>query len=251
MILEQTKEKLKTIGYCDFELKDFDENFLEIFEKIKYKSGDEQYQNHFTMIKFDYTGAGEVDGNIQYFGELSTFDEANQKKYELLDKYDERGIAQVWLTAPAFFIDSTTPTFTKDLEKCFYKILKYFYNETEEDVILGVQWTLYNNDCFLKDHNDGRGDEYQNTCAILIYLNDEWKEEWGGNLVLRNTKNTNEKKIAHKVVPNFGRVVIIDLKTFDTSHAVEKVIGDHNRFAIIAFATSRTKKESKNIQKIV
>jgi hypothetical protein len=46
--------------------------------------------------------------------------------------------------------------------------------------------------------------------------------------------------VAHKVVPTFAKVAIIDLKTFDTSHAVEDIIGDHNRCTILSFATSKT-----------
>lgn len=46
--------------------------------------------------------------------------------------------------------------------------------------------------------------------------------------------------VAYKVIPTFGKVAIIDLKTFDTSHAVECVNGNHNRCTLLAFATSKT-----------
>jgi Rps23 Pro-64 3,4-dihydroxylase Tpa1-like proline 4-hydroxylase len=81
----------------------------------------------------------------------------------------------------------------------------------------------------------------------LIYLNEEWEEEWGGNLILRNTKiaHSINKETKHAVTPKFGKVAIIDLEEFDTAHAVEKIIGDHNRCTLLAFATQRKKRKEK------
>ena len=67
-------------------------------------------------------------------------------------------------------------------------------------------------------------------------------------MVLRNTSDKNDKNIktTHKVIPEFGKVAIIDLEIFDTSHAVEDIIGDHNRCTLLAFATSKTPKIKLN-----
>jgi len=46
---------------------------------------------------------------------------------------------------------------------------------------------------------------------ILIYLNKNWKEEWGGHLELWN-KNMN--KCEHKILPIFNRVVIFNTSDF-------------------------------------
>ena len=59
----------------------------------------------------------------------------------------------------------------KIFSNVYYRILEYFYKKNEKDTNCGLQWTCYSEGCFLKDHNDGQGDTYQNTCAILIYLN--------------------------------------------------------------------------------
>jgi Rps23 Pro-64 3,4-dihydroxylase Tpa1-like proline 4-hydroxylase len=238
MKLTEAKNKLHKIGYCEFNLQDFDDKSISVLEKIKYKVTDLEYPKKFKRLRFDYHGEEIVQSSEEY----DTHDLSNIKKIDLLKKYDESGIDQIWLQCDANFPDDS---FSKDITKIFYSILEYFYGKTDIDVNMGTQWTLYNEGCFLKDHNDGQGEEYQNTCAILIYLNEEWQEEWGGNLILRNTKNTMDKEVAHKVIPKFGTVAIIDLETFDTSHAVEKVIGEHNRFTILSFATSKTKREKK------
>ncbi len=239
-LIEESKISLKTNGYCDFDLKEFSQDYYNLFEKIKYKKDNLEYLENFKIVRFDYHNDKE-NNHINYREFFETFVEANIKKEEILKKYDYEHTAQLWLisnTHPGNFID-------KKFEKVYYDILEYFYGENENHVNMGLQWTCYSENCFLKDHNDGQGEEYQNTCAILIYLNEEWEEEWGGNLILRNTKYTNDGTIAYKVVPKFGKVAIIDLKTFDTSHAVENIIGDHNRCTLLAFATSKTKREKK------
>ena len=235
----EAKNKLHQIGYCEFNLKDFDDKSISVLENLKYKISDNEYQKKFKMLRFDYHD--EIE-RTQSFETFETHELCNEKKFEFLKKYNEEGIAQIWICGDANFPDDN---FAKDVKNVFYNILYYFYGKTDSDVNMGTQWTLYNEGCFLKDHNDGQGDEYQNTCAILIYLNEEWEEEWGGNLILRNTKNPIKKEVAHKVIPKFGTVAIIDLETFDTSHSVEKVIGEHNRFTILSFATSKTKRENR------
>lgn len=233
MTLEESKISLKTNGYCDFDLKEFSSEYYNLIEKVRYKIEDTKYLEKFKVIRFDYHSE-EDNNHINYREVLKSFTEANLKKEELLKKYDYENCSQFWLQSENVPMH-TDPEFAN----IFFDILKYFYNETKNDVNISQQWTCYSEKCFLKDHNDGQGSEYQNTCAILIYLNEEWDEAWGGNLILRNTKSTYSNIVAHKVVPTFGKVAIIDLKIFDTSHAVESVIGDHNRCTLISFATSK------------
>jgi Rps23 Pro-64 3,4-dihydroxylase Tpa1-like proline 4-hydroxylase len=239
MTLIDAKESLKLNGYCDFELKDFNEEYYNLFEKIKYKKEDTKYLDYFKMVRFDYHNE-RTETHVNSSKQFDSFANANNEKNELFKKYDYEHMSQLWISSlqfPKDFID-------EKFEKVYYDILEYFYNKTQKDVTMAPQWTCYSEGCFLKDHNDGQGDEYQNTCAILIYLNEEWDESWGGNLVLRNTSDRNDENIKtmHKVIPKFGRVAIIDLEIFDTSHAVDDIIGDHNRCTLLSFATSKHKK---------
>ena len=236
MTLLEAKKSLNSVGYCDFDLKDFNEDFYNLFLNIKYKVEDTKYLDEFRVVRFDIHD-DKNNHHIQGRDVFSNFKEANDKKLEILNSFDIEYMAQLWLQS-----ESKPHSNNDEYTNVYYRILEYFYNKNEKDVGCGLQWTCYSESCFLKDHNDGQGEEYQNTCAILIYLNDEWDEAWGGNLILRNTKNTNDKTVSYKVVPKFGKVAIIDLETFDTSHAVETVIGDHNRCTLLAFATSKTPK---------
>lgn len=233
------RDKLHSEGYCEFDIKDFDIKFLPILESIKYNLNDTEYLNEFSLLRMDYNDG--VD-RVQLSKQYDSHNMANEAKFEFLEKYNEEFISQIWLYRN---LQTGNDRFEPRLKDMFYEILKYFYGKDETNTTLGIQWTLYNQYCFLKDHNDGQGDEYQNICAILIYLNDVWDEQWGGNLLLRNTKyaNDNSKKTVYKVIPRFGKVAIIDLETFDTAHAVEKIIGEHNRATILAFAISKEKRK--------
>jgi Rps23 Pro-64 3,4-dihydroxylase Tpa1-like proline 4-hydroxylase len=239
MTLLEAKKSLYSNGYCDFDLKDFNEDFYNLFLTIKYKESDTKYLDEFTVVRFDYHD-DKTDNHIQGRYTFDNFKEADTKKLEILNSFDNEPTAQLWLQS-----QSTPYTDGNGFSNVYYRILEYFYNKNEKDTNCGLQWTCYSEGCFLKDHNDGQGEVYQNTCAILIYLNEEWKEEWGGNLILRNNKNTNNKHISYKVVPKFGKVAVIDLAIFDTSHAVETVIGDHNRCTLLAFATDKEKRKPK------
>lgn len=242
MNLVEAKESLFKNGYCDFDLKEFSEESYNEFLRIKYNTSDTEYLKRFIRVKFDFHD-GDNNVHIQTQNVFKSFADANAEKDRLLNSYNEELAAQIWL------ISNNTPTemYNQLVSQTYYKILEHFYNQTENDVRLVLQWTCYSEGCFLRDHNDGQGDVYQNTCAILIYLNDEWEEEWGGNLLLRNTKlaHSSDIKTAYKVVPKFGKVAVIDLEVFDTAHAVEKIIGDHNRITLLAFATQKEKRKSK------
>jgi Rps23 Pro-64 3,4-dihydroxylase Tpa1-like proline 4-hydroxylase len=234
MTIIESKEKLQKDGYCTFELKDFNTQYYNLLEKIKYKISDKNYLENFNAIQFDYHN---VKNNIHHNTRnvFKTFEDATTNKEELLKNYDYENIHQIWLMSDNL---PKSPTDGIDFDTIFYDMLEYFYKEIKPDTKIAQQWTCYSEGCFLKDHNDGQGEEYQNTCAILIYLNEEWDESWGGNLILRNTKNQKDDVVAYKVIPTFGKVAIIDLKIFDISHAVECVNGNHNRCTLLAFATS-------------
>lgn len=234
------KEHLHKEGYCDFELKDFDENGYNLLSELKFKQGDLNYLQKFKIVRFDYLGKNN-EGPIRINDSYNSYDTAIKIRKEFLEKYDNDYIAQIWSTS------ENLPFNMDEISKIYNNILNYFYSKTTNDVFFGFQWTCYSEGDFLKDHNDGQGDYHQNVCAILIYLNEEWEEEWGGNLILRNTKHANyaNTEVKYKVVPKFGRVAIIDLEVFDTAHAVEQVIGDHNRCTLLTFATGKEEKQPK------
>ena len=80
----------------------------------------------------------------------------------------------------------------------------------------------------IKTHKDGENEE--RLAVILLYLNDDWRNEYGGQLVVEN--NT-------IIQPEFGNVAILDFTHNNVQHEVLEVNTDRNRFAYNSFLDIR------------
>jgi len=230
MNIESAKQNLKEKGYCSFELNEFDENLYEYIKKYKTSSEVSRKENY-TNLRADFVGDywTKIYGNINE--DMGSFEKANNKKEEILSqiKNTNRDMFQIWLFHNVSDINLT---------KIYNKITKYFFDLDEsEQLNVEISSTLYNDRCFLHDHIDGKS-PVKNYASILIYLNENWNQEDGGNLILRG-----DDKIDYKVVPEFGRVAMIDLQNFDIYHAVEKVINNKERYCLIAFPFNKKNKQ--------
>jgi Rps23 Pro-64 3,4-dihydroxylase Tpa1-like proline 4-hydroxylase len=230
MNIDEAKKHLKEKGYCSFGLKDFDESLFKYIEK--YKSSTElSRKENYTSLRADFTGDywTKIYGNINT--DMGSFAAANNKKEEILAeiKNTNKDMFQIWL----FHNVSDN-----NLKKVYDKITKHFFDlDDSEELSIELSSTLYNDRCFLHDHIDGKS-PVKNYASILIYLNENWNQEDGGNLILRG-----DDKIDYKVVPEFGRVAMIDLQNFDIYHAVEKVINNKERCCLIAFPFNKKNKQ--------
>ena len=101
----------------------------------------------------------------------------------------------------------------------FIPTLLSVLNRTE---VLAHAYTKNN---FIELHQDGYVEG--RLCVILIYLNDDYKEGYGGELVI------NKSNI---VKPEFGNIVILDFTKNNVYHSVNSVLDDNfKRFAFIRF----------------
>jgi Rps23 Pro-64 3,4-dihydroxylase Tpa1-like proline 4-hydroxylase len=230
MSIDEAKKHLKETGYCSFDLKDFDESLFKYIEK--YKSSTElSRKENYTSLRADFTGDywTKIYGNINT--DMGSFEAANNKKEKILAeiKNTNKDMFQIWL-----FHDVSD----NNLKKVYDKITKHFFDlDDSEELSIELSSTLYNDRCFLHDHIDGKS-PVKNYASIIIYLNENWNQEDGGNLILRG-----DDKIDYKVVPEFGRVAMIDLQNFDIYHAVEKVINNKERCCLIAFPFNKKNKQ--------
>jgi hypothetical protein len=89
--------------------------------------------------------------------------------------------------------------------------------------------TLYTKGCLLGGHTDGKPDGYedfaqQKPANVLIYLNKDYKEEYGGVFIVENDK----------VIPSFADIVFLNFSgDSDPFHMVSEVVEDVNRFALL------------------
>ena len=104
-----------------------------------------------------------------------------------------------------------------------YDIFKEFYDYDVDNVVIHSISTLFTKDCFIDLHRDGANND--RIAGILIYLNKNYDENNGGLLILKNEE---------KVIPEFGKVVLLDYTKNNIEHEVTRVI-EKDRKAICAF----------------
>lgn len=108
------------------------------------------------------------------------------------------------------------------MDSILKNIVKTIYNEDVNEFLTSV--TSFTKNCGIKPHEDAGNDN--RLCGILMYCNDTWEHEWGGNLVINDT---------HTILPIKNTVVVFDYTKNNMKHAVTKVESDKNRFCITTF----------------
>ena len=101
--------------------------------------------------------------------------------------------------------------------------IKNIHNYSDEIISKETTLTLYKKGNFIEPHEDGyvKG----RLCVFLIYLNDDYKDGYGGELVVN--KSTTIK-------PEFGNIVIFDFTKNNILHSVNPVLDDNfKRFAYL------------------
>lgn len=107
------------------------------------------------------------------------------------------------------------------LDKIYTHFYPYEYNQDKISV------TNFKENCLIHPHNDGYDEN--RICGILIYMNHDYPENKGGELV-----------IGDKVItPKFGTIVALDYTENNLEHSVNKVAHNDNRFALLQFFSKK------------
>jgi len=102
-------------------------------------------------------------------------------------------------------------------------ISRYF---SEENFLASI--TNFSEKSLIKLHKDGFNPE--RLAVILLYLNDDWEDEFGGQLVIDQRE---------RIQPEFGNVTILDFTKNNIYHEVLEVIGNRHRYAYVSFLDIR------------
>jgi hypothetical protein len=191
------KEELLKNGYIVF---DIDTTNVELNEAYE-ESID---NNIFNFLKISFNS---VSDNRQT--PFTNFIENENRKNKILN---EDKLEQIWHWK-----------LETKYNKFIYSIFKKFYDYKFDELNIMSSLTLFTKGCFINEHYDGGNSD--RVAGILIYLNKNYNEENGGCLVLED--NT-------KIIPEYGRVAIIDYTQNSVKHLVTPVI-ENDRKAICAF----------------
>jgi len=217
--LIELKEELFETGYVSFNLKDIS---LDLYSKL------ESLIPIGTLRPSDFTNLKASIINPKnnpeplYPNDITdkSFEELETIKDDILNRYlnsDDYSLDQIWYYKNAD--NHHTLDFVSDVYSLFYNLTR--------DRNCGSSITLYDDGCFLRNHADANEIDTTNirTCALLIYLSNDWVEGKGGELVI-------DKKVV--VPPIYGNVAILDFTKHNPEHMVNRVIG-FNRYCLINF----------------
>jgi Rps23 Pro-64 3,4-dihydroxylase Tpa1-like proline 4-hydroxylase len=192
----------------------FGKNYIKILDKFITTINDIKKQPFELIISRD-----EVYncGIIPY----TDFETQNNYKKELLKT--NNNIVQIW------FQNQSNPQ-TSIISSIIYKKLKEYIGDNYSFDRPTFKISLYNKDCFIKKHKDGEA--IDSRCfVVLLYLNKDWKKEYGGQLIINDLDN-NEIIIN----PEFGNFAILNFTEANLEHSVTPVlVNDIDRTTLISF----------------
>ena len=160
----------------------------------------------------------------------STFEEAETVKTIWLDKKSKQNVWQIFYT---FNNENDKGSkilseLISDIRELFLPIIEYCYGKEILDKIWEINRNLINvtnftKDCYIEDHADGGNPNM--VCNILIYLNKDWQEGDGAELVIKNK---------FKQQPKWGNFAVLDFTKHNPSHLVTTIENPNlNRFAVL------------------
>ena len=101
----------------------------------------------------------------------------------------------------------------------------------------GTDGYLHRDDPFFKD--EGPSSPYAET--LILYLNEEWDANWGGETSIF----TDQKEIQRSILPKFGRLLIFDGQKLHASRPLSRCCGVLRR--VLVFKTLSTEVGNENI----
>jgi len=233
-------------GYLSFNLQEFDnelyQNLYNLADKVKFESLIDHIRYEFSLIEsFNFEEIKEIvspfitdinriqnDGdniriNAKYKNDLSDL----YSLYSHLESFKKNKF-QYWFHG---HVNSEESEYNKNLINLINLIYKrtiselYDISENKVKDSAKIDLTLYTKNGFIMPHEDGY-DEGR-LCVILIYLNEDYQQGFGGKL------KVGDKEL---VKPKLGEVAILDFTKNNPKHEVLPVISENfKRFAFIKF----------------
>ena len=191
------REELLNTGYISFDIDN------ELLNKIYEESLNNE---SFNLIKVSHNSIAQ-DTNVN----KQNFHQHEKLKNNFIQ---DDNLEQIW----HWKVDKSDT-----INQLLYGVFKDYYDYSFDELNIMASVTLFTQGCFINEHNDGK--DPNRIAGILIYLNKDYDATNGGCLILENET---------KIVPEYGRVVIIDYTQHTIQHAVTTVL-ENDRKAICAF----------------
>lgn len=140
---------------------------------------------------------------------------------------------QSWFHTSPFRPNEHSPQIYSTIHTILQNVIQFYYPEDISNYFhkdnYSATLTAFPNGSLIQPHKDGENSD--RLAVILIYLNDNWKSEYGGQIVLEKDKI---------VEPEFGNIALLDFTNNNIHHEVLRVnTEDMLRYAIVSFLDIR------------
>jgi Rps23 Pro-64 3,4-dihydroxylase Tpa1-like proline 4-hydroxylase len=193
------------------------------------------YQFEYCLTKedvnyFDLTGE---NASVKFSDRIDVSDSTEKKfSVEMKKKLIQKHFDSVQTYAESFY---KIERFSYLSDKISHAIADKYYSHIfnlDDSIKKEIRSTTqriatYDNECHITKHKDGFN--YKRLFVILIYLNKEWEETNGGDLVIY-TKNNDKISLT----PKAPSVCVLDFTKNNLEHEVLKVI-DGTRYTYVSF----------------
>jgi Rps23 Pro-64 3,4-dihydroxylase Tpa1-like proline 4-hydroxylase len=187
-----------------------------------------RYDYWFKYNDLSYMEEIRYDNLLKNDKNLQNADIIFEKNHEYqLKKIKECGFYPTWVFGTAMDDEIGNKIRNRILENFQIKFSKHYYSDKENDKYANdFRLQFYTKGCEIKLHDDGSPENRY--CVFIYFLNNNWDESNGGNLILY--KKDGEKI---KVKPTFPNFVVLD-SDVNLFHEVEEVLNDM-KYNIVCF----------------
>jgi hypothetical protein len=220
----ESVENYRNNGYIYGKLEDYSDLIdLDAFKKVKNYIDNTNFIRHSKyeyMFKYndcDYTEELLYDSYLKKNNDLHIIDYVyNMAHRYQLKKIEECNYYPTWVYGLSMDENITNRLHSSTFWDFQEKFVKKYYPEKTFNKFNGAnRLQFYDEGCEIKLHDDGQPEN--RICVFLYFLNDEWDEENGGYLIL---KDLNGDDI--RITPTFPNFVVLDSNK-NLFHELEKV----------------------------
>lgn len=159
------------------------------------------------------------------------FESQNKYKESVIEKHKD--LAQIWFE----HLYNGSNDYALISNYCYSKLQELYPTSQYVFGNPSFNLTLYNKDCFIKNHKDGEDDDKLRICVVLLYLNKDWKKGDGGELVITDLSGNKLE-----ITPEFGNFAILDFTNANLEHEVKPITNPNfERKALISFTMNSKK----------
>jgi hypothetical protein len=149
----------------------------------------------------------------------------NNHKEAIVAKHND--LAQIWFQH--LYKGNSDCDFVSNY--CYTQLQKIFPTNKYKYSQPSFNLSLYNKDCFIKNHKDGEDNDNTRVCVVLLYLNKDWKKGDGGELIITDLDGNKLE-----ITPEFGNFAILDFTKANLEHEVKPIVNPNfERKALISF----------------